>query len=153
VSAKSPMNFSEGVRLDERLGLIWSDRSPDVNFGRLLADRCSTPIWWRNARFSSSMTARDRKIECNVERSVARRIIIGGKNYRTNYKSRPLRHFEVFERHRQLQNSLNPMFADIAIVHAGLLQTAIAPNARIAACPKKSKETRVDCPRRTDWKP
>jgi hypothetical protein len=48
---------------------------------------------------SSLRAARDRRIECKVERSVARRISIGGKNYRTKYKSRLLRHFEVFERH------------------------------------------------------
>src|ERR1700730_10949860 len=76
-----------------------SKRSPDVNFGRLFADRCSTLIWWRKARFSSSRTVRDRKIECKAERSVARRISIGRRNYRTKYKSRPLRLFEVFERH------------------------------------------------------
>jgi hypothetical protein len=38
-------------------------------------------------------------MERKVERSVTRRISIGGKKYRTNYKSRPLRYFEVFERH------------------------------------------------------
>src|SRR6516162_574208 len=30
---------------------------PEVNFGRFAADLCSTPIWWRRARFSSSTAA------------------------------------------------------------------------------------------------
>src|SRR6516164_10441426 len=58
-----------------------SMRSPAVNFGRFLADRLSTAIWWRRARFSSSRAARERKIEPRVLRSVVREMSIGGKNY------------------------------------------------------------------------
>src|SRR5262245_61352222 len=29
-----------------------SHRSTGVNLGRFLAERCSTPTWWRRARFS-----------------------------------------------------------------------------------------------------
>ena len=37
-----------------------------VNLKRFLAERCSTPIWWRRAKFSSSSTARERNLgtEC-----------------------------------------------------------------------------------------
>ena len=31
-----------------------NSRSAEVDFGRLLAERLSTPFWWRNANFSSS---------------------------------------------------------------------------------------------------
>jgi hypothetical protein len=62
---------------------IHNKRSPEVNFGRFLAARCSTPIWWRRARFSSSRAARERKIEDRVARSVVREISIG-ENYEGN---------------------------------------------------------------------
>jgi hypothetical protein len=55
-------------------------RSPEVNFGRFTADLCSTPIWWRRARFSSLRAARERKIEDSVARSVVREMSIG-ENY------------------------------------------------------------------------
>jgi hypothetical protein len=43
-------------------------RSTGVNRGRFLAERCSTPIWWRRAKFSSSMRAAN--IEWRRESSV-----------------------------------------------------------------------------------
>jgi hypothetical protein len=49
---------------------------PGVNFGRFLAARCSTPIWWRSARFSSWRTERERKTEGKVRRNVARKMSI-----------------------------------------------------------------------------
>jgi len=52
-------------------------RSTGVNFGRFLADRWSTPIWWRRARFSSWRPAREWKIEDRVAKSVVREIGIG----------------------------------------------------------------------------
>src|SRR4029077_2993899 len=54
-------------------------RSAGVNLGRFLADRCSTPTWWRRAKFSSSSIARERNIEDRVPRSVVRRMSIGGE--------------------------------------------------------------------------
>ena len=56
-------------------------RSAGVNRGRFLAERWSTPIWWRRARFSGSTAARERKIGDSVTRSVVREMSIGGKNY------------------------------------------------------------------------
>ena len=56
---------------------IHNRRSPEVNFGRFLADLRSTPIWWRRARFSSWRAARERKIEDRVAKSVVREIGIG----------------------------------------------------------------------------
>src|ERR1700746_620568 len=56
-------------------------RSMGVNLGRFLAERCSTPIWWRSARFSNSRAARKRKIEDKVAKRVAKEISIGGENY------------------------------------------------------------------------
>ena|ERR1700730_13586068 len=41
-------------------------RSPEVNFGRFLADLRSTPIWCRRAKFSSWRVARERKSEDRV---------------------------------------------------------------------------------------
>src|SRR6267143_542006 len=58
---------------------IHNRRSPDVNFGRALADLRSTPIWWRRAKFSSWTAARERKIENRVARSVAREMSIRGE--------------------------------------------------------------------------
>ena len=52
-----------------------------VNLGRFLAERCSTPICWRSARFSNSRAARERKIEYKVAKRVAKEISIGGENY------------------------------------------------------------------------
>ncbi len=57
-----------------------SRRSAEVNLGRVLADRLSTPIWWRRARFSSSRSARERKVEPKVTRSVVREMSSGGQN-------------------------------------------------------------------------
>src|SRR5271165_5392951 len=55
-------------------------RSTGVNLGRFLAERCSTPIWCRSARFSNSRAARERTIEDRVARSVAK-MSIGRENY------------------------------------------------------------------------
>ena len=52
-----------------------------VNLGRFLAERCSTPICWRSARFSNSRAGRERKIEDKVAKRVAKEISIGGENY------------------------------------------------------------------------
>jgi hypothetical protein len=59
---------------------IHNKRSPGVNFGRFLADRWSTPIWWRRAMFSNWRAARERKIEGRVLKN-PRGISIGGENY------------------------------------------------------------------------
>ena len=56
-------------------------RSTGVNLGRFLAERCSTPIWWRKAKFSSWRTTRERKIEDKVAKRVAKEMSIGGENY------------------------------------------------------------------------
>jgi hypothetical protein len=69
-----------------------------VNFGRFLADLCSTPIWWRRARFSSSRAARERNIEDRGARIVVRAMSIG-ENYERNINPHSLRHFEIFARH------------------------------------------------------
>src|SRR6266550_3554589 len=58
---------------------IHNRRSPEVNFGRSLADLRSTPVWWRRAKFSSWTAARKRKIENRVARSVAREMSIRGE--------------------------------------------------------------------------
>jgi hypothetical protein len=52
---------------------IHSRRSPEVNFGRFLADRLSTPIWWRRAKFSSSRQACEQNIEDRNQRSEIRK--------------------------------------------------------------------------------
>jgi hypothetical protein len=81
---------------------IHNRRSPEVNFGRFLADLRSTAIWWRRARFSSLRAACERKIENRIVRIVLREMSIG-ENYGRNgrkYNPHPLRHFEIFERHR-----------------------------------------------------
>jgi hypothetical protein len=62
---------------------IHNRRSPEVNFGRFLADLRSTPIWWRRAKFSSWRAARERKIEDRVARNVVREMSIG-ENYEGN---------------------------------------------------------------------
>src|ERR1700732_366393 len=62
---------------------IHNRRSPEVNFGRFLADLRSTPIWWRRARFSSPRAARERQIEDRVARSVVREMSID-ENYERN---------------------------------------------------------------------
>jgi hypothetical protein len=62
---------------------IHNRRSPEVNFGRFLADLRSTPIWWRRAKFSSWRAACERKIEDRVARNVVREMSIG-ENYEGN---------------------------------------------------------------------
>jgi serine/threonine protein kinase len=52
-------------------------RSTRVSFGRFLAERLRTPIWWRSAMFSNSSTARERNIEHNVDSRTDNRISIG----------------------------------------------------------------------------
>ena len=61
------------------------------------------PIWWGSARFSSCRAARERKIEASVARSVFREMSIGEENYERSIIPPPLRHFEVFERHRKVE--------------------------------------------------
>ena len=56
-------------------------RSTGVNLGRFLVERCSTPSWWRRARFSSSRAARERKIKHKLKRSFVSEMGIGGENY------------------------------------------------------------------------
>ena len=43
-------------------------------------NECTTPLWWRRARFSSSTAARERRIEGKTARSVLRKTGIG-ENY------------------------------------------------------------------------
>src|SRR6516164_5934966 len=74
---------AERQSLQRRDRQIHNRRSVEVNFGRFLADLCSTPIWWRRAKFSSSRAARERKVEDTVARSVVRAMSIG-KNYEGN---------------------------------------------------------------------
>src|SRR5215467_14390066 len=78
---------------------IQNRRSPEVNFGSFAADLCSTPIWWRRARFSSSSAARERRIEATTARNVLKRRSIN-KNYARKDKPHPFRGFEIFGRHR-----------------------------------------------------
>jgi len=73
---------------------------PQCNFGRFLADLCSTPIWWRRARFSSPRAARERNIEDRGARIVVRAMSIGENYYERNIKPHSLRHFEIFARHK-----------------------------------------------------
>ena len=63
-----------------------------------LAERWSTPIWCRSAKFSSSRAARERRIEGRVASSVARKLSIGKENYEKD-KPHTLTQIEVFERH------------------------------------------------------
>src|ERR687888_495854 len=79
-----------------------SRRSSGVNLGRFLAERRSTPIWWRRARFSNSRAARERKTEDRVARSVARKMNIGGVNDERSINPYPLTHFGVFGRHNSI---------------------------------------------------
>jgi hypothetical protein len=58
---------------------IHNRRSPEANFGRFFADRLSTPIWWRRAKFSSSREAREQNIEDRVARSLEREMGIRGE--------------------------------------------------------------------------
>jgi len=51
-------------------------RSANVNFGRFLAERRSTPIWCRSAMFSTWRAARERKTENIVERNKDRTLNI-----------------------------------------------------------------------------
>src|SRR5208283_5819964 len=84
-------------------------RSTGVNLGRFLAERCSTPIWWRRARFSSSRAARERKIEDRVARSVVREMSIG-ENYKRNIT--PIRsHISRFSRGTGQQEHGEPFMA------------------------------------------
>src|ERR1700693_2663414 len=55
-------------------------RSNEVNLARLFAERRSTPIWCRRARFSSSRAARERKIERKAASSVERTLSIAREN-------------------------------------------------------------------------
>ena len=73
---------------------------PQCNFGRFLADLCSTPIWWRRARFSNPRAARERNIEDRGARIVVRAMSIGENYYERNIKPHSLRHFEIFARHK-----------------------------------------------------
>jgi hypothetical protein len=61
---------AERQPLQMRESQTHNKRSNGVNFGRFLEDLCSTPIWWRGARFSSWSAAREWKIEDRVARSV-----------------------------------------------------------------------------------
>ena len=79
-------------------------RSTGVNLGRFLAERCSTPIWWCRAKFSSSR-GRERKIERKVARTDVREMSIGRKIERSI--NRAHRHFEVFDRDSCLSLALN----------------------------------------------
>jgi hypothetical protein len=77
---------------------IQNRRSPEVNFARFGADLCSTPIWWRRARFSSAPAARKRRIEGTPARNVLKRRSIND-NYDRKDKPHPFRDFEIFGRH------------------------------------------------------
>jgi hypothetical protein len=66
------------------------------NLARFLAERWSTQIWCRSARFSSSREASARRIEGRVASSVARKLSIGKENYEKD-KPHPLTQIEVFE--------------------------------------------------------
>jgi hypothetical protein len=72
--------LDEGQPLQMRESQTHNKRSNGVNFGRFLADHCSTPIWWRKARFSSWSAAREWKIEDRVAKRVVREMSIG-ENY------------------------------------------------------------------------
>jgi len=66
-----------GQRRDRQ---IHNRRSPEVNFGRFLADRRSTPLWWRRARFSSPGqhgNGRSRTALLSVAKSEVRKMSIG----------------------------------------------------------------------------
>src|SRR5438445_3863704 len=102
---------AERQSLQRRDRQIHNRRSLKVNFGRFLADLCSTPIWWRRAKFSSSRAARERNIGDRVARSVVRAMSIG-ENYERNINPHPLRHFEIFARHNSCFRG-NIRFADI----------------------------------------
>jgi hypothetical protein len=84
-------------------------RSPGVNLGRFLAERCSTPIWWRNARFSIWRIARGRKIEDKVAKRVTKEMNIGGEDYDSSIIPAP-QTFRGF-RKAQIKNARNLMYA------------------------------------------
>jgi hypothetical protein len=73
------MASAERQSVHMRDGKTHKRRSTGVNLGRFLADRCSTPIWWRRAKFSSSRAARERKIKRRVERTDVGEMSIGGE--------------------------------------------------------------------------
>jgi hypothetical protein len=92
-------------------------RSNGVNLARLFAERRSTPIWCRRARFSSSRAARERKIERKAASSVERTFEHRERErYRGNFHS--LRQIGAFENHKSTrQASTNE---GIDNVHTGL---------------------------------
>jgi len=47
------LNDGQHRALHTRDSQTHTRRSTGVNLGRLLVERCSTPIWWRRAKFSS----------------------------------------------------------------------------------------------------
>ena len=94
------MNSAERQSLPMRDSQTHNRRPSGFNLARFLAERCSTPIWCRRAKFSSSRTARERKIEGRVASSVARKLCIGKENYEKD-KPHPLTQIEVFERHNR----------------------------------------------------
>jgi hypothetical protein len=59
-------------------------RSATVNFGRFLAERRSTPIWWRRAKISTWRAARERKTENRVARHADSALNIGLASYSRN---------------------------------------------------------------------
>jgi hypothetical protein len=73
------MASAERQSLQTRDSQTHNRRSPGVNFGRVLADLRSTPIWWRGAKFSSWRVARERKIEDRVACSGVREMRIRGE--------------------------------------------------------------------------
>jgi hypothetical protein len=73
------MARAERQSLQRRDSQTHNRRSAGVNLQRFLAERCSTPIWWRRAKFSSSSTAPERNMEDRVPSSDVR-MIIGGES-------------------------------------------------------------------------
>jgi hypothetical protein len=76
-------------------------RSATVNVGRFFAERRSTPIWCRKARFSTWRAAHERKTENIVERNRHRTLNIRVSQSAQGFgKSNDLRKIEVSENHR-----------------------------------------------------
>jgi len=72
-----------------------------VNFCRFLAERWSTPIWWRSARISAPRAAWVRNTEDSAARNAERTLSIGSRDGETKSIFHHRRRIDVYEKHRQ----------------------------------------------------
>jgi hypothetical protein len=67
------------------------NRSTAVNFGRFFAERWSTPIWWRRARFSSCSAVQDLSSDERAAANTGSTLNIERRNWRRMRNSHLLR--------------------------------------------------------------